>query len=158
MIFFNETSLNIYFGISPINKTKYQTSRCVCVRVAHIYKKWTSPNNVLAHVPLSFGLAHWYCFHIKHPSYTNGKLVKLASNLVTNLSCCNFCSVWLFKCSICWAIWLHLKLYCHQWWKDSICWTKIPFPTRYNAPTCEHHTNTCCLSLLTFYIRDKNLE
>ncbi len=70
MIFFNETSLNIYFDISSINKTKYQTSPCVCVCVGHIYKKWTSPNNVLAHVPLSFGNAHWYCFHIKHPSYT----------------------------------------------------------------------------------------
>jgi hypothetical protein len=40
----------------------------VCVG-PHI-SKWTSPNNIVAHVPLSFGNARRYCFHIKHPNYT----------------------------------------------------------------------------------------
>jgi len=60
----------VYIDISSLNKTKYQTSPCVCVCVGPYISKWISPNNVMAHVPLSFGNAHWYCFHIKHRSYT----------------------------------------------------------------------------------------
>jgi hypothetical protein len=60
----------VYIDKSSIIKTKYQTSPCVCVCVGPHISKWISPNNVMAHVPLSFGNAHWYCFHIKHRSYT----------------------------------------------------------------------------------------
>jgi hypothetical protein len=68
--FFLMKQVWVYIDISSINKTKYQTSPCVCVCVGPHISKWISPNNVMVHVPLSFGNAHWYCFHIKHPSYT----------------------------------------------------------------------------------------
>jgi hypothetical protein len=115
----------VYIDISSINKTKYQTSPCVCVCVGP-YIKMNKPQQHCG--PCSSII--WKCTLILFSHQTsklhNGKLVNLASNPVTDLSCCNFCSVRPFKCSICWAIWLHLKLYCHQWWKESIVDLKFP--------------------------------
>lgn len=46
MTFLIETSLSIYFDISSINKSKYQTSPCVCVCVAHIYQNEQAPTTL----------------------------------------------------------------------------------------------------------------